>query len=184
MKSVVVYVCAYYTLYCVRVITSRHTRLAAAEEDAVREQQLKWTQLGCSLIWSREISARQRPLLHKARQSRGLCQTHAAPPEFCTVKSWRCQIAHVGEQRAVAGVGAIREQVASEQATCRAVLFWYGYQMFCVLCLDAHVQKGHTAVWLYCVFLSVYLLPVYLFPCWNSSPSICFYVLNIILSWI
>jgi len=49
MKSVV-YVWAYYTLYCVHVITSRHTQTAAVEEDAVGEQQLKWIQLGRSLI--------------------------------------------------------------------------------------------------------------------------------------
>jgi len=35
---------AYYTLYCVCVITSRHTQAAAADEDTVEEQQLKWTQ--------------------------------------------------------------------------------------------------------------------------------------------
>ena len=40
MIKCVVYVWAY-TLYCVCVITSRHTRAAAAEEDAVGEQQLK-----------------------------------------------------------------------------------------------------------------------------------------------
>jgi len=47
----VVYVWAYYTLYCVCVITSRRTRAqqaAAAEEGKVREQQLKRTQLGSS----------------------------------------------------------------------------------------------------------------------------------------
>ena len=40
----------YYTLYCVCMITSGHTRGAVAEEDAVREQQLKWTQLGSSKL--------------------------------------------------------------------------------------------------------------------------------------
>jgi len=45
MKSVV-YVWVY-TLYCVCVITSAHTRAAAAEVDAVREQQLKW-----GAVWS------------------------------------------------------------------------------------------------------------------------------------
>ena len=129
-------VCLLYFVLCVCDNKQTHS---TAEEDAVGEQ-LKWMQLGRSLIWPCEISARQRPLLHKARQSRGLCQTHAAPPEFCTVKSWRCRTAHVGKQRAVVGVGAIREQVASERATCRAVLFWYVYQMFCVLCLDSHAQ--------------------------------------------
>ena len=45
MKSVV-YVWAYCTLYCVCVITSRDTRAAAAEADAIRKQQLKQMQLG------------------------------------------------------------------------------------------------------------------------------------------
>ena len=47
----VVYVWAYYTLYCMCVITSRRTQAqqaAAAEEDKVREQQLKRMQLGSS----------------------------------------------------------------------------------------------------------------------------------------
>ena len=38
----------YYTLYCVCVITSGRTRGAAAEEDVVREPQLKLTQSGSS----------------------------------------------------------------------------------------------------------------------------------------
>ena len=50
MKSVV-YVSAYYTLYCVCMITSRHTRAAAAEADTIGEQQLKRMQLGSS-SWS------------------------------------------------------------------------------------------------------------------------------------
>ena len=45
MKSVV-YVWAYYTLYCVCVITSRRTRVAAAEEDAVGEQQAEADAVG------------------------------------------------------------------------------------------------------------------------------------------
>jgi len=48
MIKSVVYVWGY-TLYCVCVITSRHT--AAAEEDTVGEQQLKRTQSGSS-SWS------------------------------------------------------------------------------------------------------------------------------------
>ena len=44
----VVYVWAYYTLYCVCVITSRHTQAAVAEEDTVEEQQLKRMQSECS----------------------------------------------------------------------------------------------------------------------------------------
>ena len=46
----VVYVWAYYTLYCVCVITSRRTRAAVAEEDAVEEQQLKRMQSGPSSV--------------------------------------------------------------------------------------------------------------------------------------
>jgi len=45
------------TFYCVCMITSRCTRRAAAEEDAVGEQQQKQTQLGCSLVWPSETSA-------------------------------------------------------------------------------------------------------------------------------
>ena len=37
-------ICTHYTLYCMCVLTSGRTRGAAAEEDAVEEQQLKWTQ--------------------------------------------------------------------------------------------------------------------------------------------
>jgi len=36
--------CTYYTLYCVCVITSRHSQGAAVEADIIREQQLKRTQ--------------------------------------------------------------------------------------------------------------------------------------------
>ena len=56
------------------------------------------------------------------------------------------------------------------------------------LCLSAHVQMRAYGSLVVCLFLSfclsVCLLLVYLFPWWNSSPSICFYVLKIILSWI
>ena len=68
MKSVV-YVWAYYTLYCVCVITSRHTRAAAAEENAVGEQQLMWTQFGtvqsdhARLVLARDTTAQGAGLL-------------------------------------------------------------------------------------------------------------------------
>ena len=38
---------------------------------------------------------------------------------FCTVKSCRCQTAHVGKRKAVMGAGMNGEQVASERAICR-----------------------------------------------------------------
>ena len=93
-----------YTLYSVCMITSRHTRGAAAEEDAVREQQLKptqsgwswsrcnqgtlaeadavrkkqlkWTQSGHSSVWPCKTSVSQRHWL-LVQQSRGLRHTHA-----------------------------------------------------------------------------------------------------------
>jgi len=43
--------CTYYTLYCVCVITSRHSQGAAVEADIIGEQQLKRTQSGSS-SWS------------------------------------------------------------------------------------------------------------------------------------
>ena len=82
----------YYTLWCVCVITSRRTRAAAAaQEDAVGEQQLKWIQWGSrrnrgrnrgAVQSDQETSAGQRRYCTRllVRQSRGLCQTHTAPP--------------------------------------------------------------------------------------------------------
>ena len=46
MVKSVVYVWAYYSLYCVCMITSRRTRAAPAEEDAVREQQAEADAVG------------------------------------------------------------------------------------------------------------------------------------------
>jgi len=37
-------ICTHYNLCCMCALTSGRTRGAAAEEDAVEEQQLKWTQ--------------------------------------------------------------------------------------------------------------------------------------------
>ena len=53
-----------------------------------------------------------------------------------------------------------------------------------LLCFSAHAQTRAYGSLVVClsVCLSVCLLLVYLFPWGNSSPSICFYVLNIILS--
>ena len=38
-----------YTLYCMCVLTSGHTRGAAAEDDILEEQHLKWTQFGLTM---------------------------------------------------------------------------------------------------------------------------------------
>ena len=51
---------------------------------------------------------------------------------------------------------------------------------YILLSLSAHAQMRSYGSLVVCP--SVCLLPVYLFPWWNLSPSICFYVLNIILS--
>jgi len=50
-RKSVIYVWAYYTLYCMCVITSRCTRAAASEADTIRERQLKRMYLG-SNSWS------------------------------------------------------------------------------------------------------------------------------------
>jgi len=65
---------------------------------------------------ARLVLARDTP--HKMCQNRGLRQTHAAPPTSAP--------RHIGKRRAVAGVGAIGEQVASKQskrATCRSYYY-------------------------------------------------------------
>ena len=72
----------YYTLYCVCDNKRTHLRSSswrghnwgtAAEADAVGEQQLEQTQLGCSSVWPHETSARQRHYRTRllVRQSRG-----------------------------------------------------------------------------------------------------------------
>ena len=68
---------------------------------------------------------------------------------FFTVKSCRCQTAHIGERRDVAG--ATGEQVADEQSerpTCR------GYYscctvllLFCLLLNDKSVMSGFLSTW-------------------------------------
>ena len=75
------FVCNMSDVLCVHdaSITSGRNRGTAAEADAVREQQLKRTQLGLRSVWPRETSAHQRHYRTRLLvcQSRGLCQTHA-----------------------------------------------------------------------------------------------------------
>ena len=116
---------------------------AAAEVDVIREQQLKRMQpaeadatcwSGCSLgavrpDHARLVLARDTTAQFKAHQSRGLCQTEAAPP---TSAPGRAAGTYIGEWRAITGAGAIREQVhvaskRSERATCR------GYYSCCIV---------------------------------------------------
>ena len=82
-------------------------------------------------------------LPYKTRQKRELCQTHAAPP---TSAPWRA--AHVGERRAVAGAGAIGEQVAIERATCRG---YYScctvWLLYCSLFHYKSVMSGFLSTW-------------------------------------
>jgi len=72
---------------------------------------------------------------------------------FCTMKSCRCRTAHVGKQKAVAGAGTIREQVASERATCSscysccsycfaAILFIITLHLDCLVLGWAYFRMG------------------------------------------
>jgi len=139
MKSM--YVWVYCTLYRVCVITSGRTRVAAAEEDAFREQQaeadavveqqLKRMQSGRNSVWPCKTSARQRHY-HTRRVRVGGCARLMQLLWLLHHEELQvpvCQTAHVGKQRAVVGAGVIGEQVANKQATCR------GYYSCCTVLL-------------------------------------------------
>ena len=71
--------------------------------------------------------------------------------DFCSMKSCRCQTAHVGERRAVAGAGATGEQVASKQsqrATCRGYYSCCALLLrFCSLLHYKSVMSGFLSTW-------------------------------------
>jgi len=128
----VVYVWAYYTLYCVCMITSGRTRAAPAEEDAVGEQQLKRAQSGAQFGLTKRVQRSPETLPYKARQSRGCARLSLGTRLFAQTHA------------AVAGAGAIGEQVASEQSkrgTCR------GYYLCCTVlmlfCLLLHYKSEY-----------------------------------------
>ena len=90
-----------------------------------------WSRCNRSAVRSDHARRSPETLPHKRRQKRGLRQTLAAPP---TSALWRA--AHIGEWRAVAGAGAIREQVASkwsEWATCRSYYSCCTVLLYCSL---------------------------------------------------
>ena len=52
-----IYLWAYYTLHCEGVITSRHTRAATAEEDALGEQQAEVDAIGAQFCLTTHTGA-------------------------------------------------------------------------------------------------------------------------------
>ena len=154
MKSVV-YVWAYYTLYCVCMITSSTAEEDAvgeqqAEADAIGEQQLKQMQSERSSVWPRETSGRQRHYHARwvrvggcARLTQLLWLLHREELQVpdCS-RRWTKGCRWSGRDRGT----------SKKRATCRGyhsccILFCYYFAHYCIknlLCLDFEYLGGPT----------------------------------------